>query len=69
MTAAEFRALFTRSARVGPVGSSGARGALNHITPERIVAATRRVRSGIMVTLSRPLRAEAGVDCPERITA
>jgi kynurenine formamidase len=65
MTAAEFRALFDTVCTWGQWGDSRARGALNHITPERIVAATRLVRSGITVTLSRPLRTEASLDCPE----
>jgi kynurenine formamidase len=65
MTAAEFRALFDTVCTWGQWGDRSARGALNHITPERIVAATRLVRSGITVTLSLPLRAEAGADCPE----
>jgi kynurenine formamidase len=64
MTAGEFHALFDDVRNWGRWGDRSDRGALNHLTPERIAAATRLVRRGITVTLSRPLDTERGVDNP-----
>jgi hypothetical protein len=65
MTAREFRELFDAVTNWGRWDDDGRRGALNHLTPARIAAAARLVRSGRTVTLSRPLRTEPGIDVPE----
>jgi kynurenine formamidase len=50
----EFQALFRQVRSWGRWGPLSPRGALNHITPERIVAAARLVRSGTTVGLGLP---------------
>ena len=65
MTEGEFRALFERVSNWGRWSDRPERGALNHLTPERVVDAARLVRRGITVTLSLPLDTEARVDNPE----
>ena len=65
MTAREFRDLFDAVSNWGRWGEGGARGALNHLTPDRITAAARLVQSGTTITLSLPLQTEARVDVPE----
>jgi kynurenine formamidase len=64
MTAQEFRELFEAVSNWGRWDDDGRRGALNHLTPGRIAAAARLVRSGETVTLSQPLRTEARIDVP-----
>jgi kynurenine formamidase len=64
VSAEEFRALFQAVSNWGRWGDQGERGALNHLTPARIVAAARLVHRGVTVTLSQPLNTEAGVDNP-----
>ncbi|MEV6209279.1 cyclase family protein [Kitasatospora sp. NPDC051914] len=60
----EFRALHERVRR--SVGGGGAgRGALELITPERVVAAAREVRSGRRVSLASPVETVRGPDNPE----
>jgi kynurenine formamidase len=65
MTAREFRELFDAVSNWGRWGEAGDRGALNHLTPDRILAAARLVQSGTTVTLSQPLQTEARADVPE----
>jgi kynurenine formamidase len=65
MTAREFRELFESVSNWGRWDDNGARGALNHLTPARVAAAARLVRSGETVTLSQPLKTEARSDVPE----
>ncbi len=65
MTAQEFRELFDAVSNWGRWDDDGRRGALNHLTPARIAAAARLVRSGKTVTLSQPLKTEARLDVPE----
>jgi kynurenine formamidase len=65
MTASEFQALFEAVSNWGGWGERSERGALNHLTPERVAAATRLVRSGITVTLSQPLDTERRIDNPQ----
>ena len=65
MTAHEFRALFDRVSNWGRWDDGGRRGALNLLTPDRVEAAARLVRSGVTVTLSRALTTEARIDVPE----
>jgi kynurenine formamidase len=64
MTGDEFRALFDEVRTWGRWGQHSDRGALNYITPERIVAAAGLVRSGVTITLSLPLSTEARLDSP-----
>jgi kynurenine formamidase len=65
MTAQEFRELFDAVSNWGRWDDDGRRGALNHLTPSRRVAASRLVRSGETVTLSQPLKTKAEIDVPE----
>jgi hypothetical protein len=65
VSADEFRRLFEAVRNWGRWGERAERGALNHLTPDRIAAAARLVRSGVTVTLSQPLRMEQRIDCPE----
>jgi kynurenine formamidase len=64
MTANEFRELFDAVSNWGRWDDDGERGALHHLTPARIAAAARLVRSGVTVTLSQPLKTEARIDVP-----
>jgi hypothetical protein len=63
MSAQEFRELFDVVSNWGRWNND--RGALNHLTPERIAAAAALVRSGTTITLSQPLPTEARIDVPE----
>jgi kynurenine formamidase len=63
VTAREFRELFDSVSNWGRWTDE--RGALNHLTPDRIAAAARLVQSGTTITLSRPLQTEARPDVPE----
>lgn len=65
VTAAEFRELFDSVSNWGRWGEAGQRGALNHLTPDRIAAAAKLVSSGATITLSQPLETEASIDVPE----
>jgi kynurenine formamidase len=65
MTAEEFRDLFDAVSNWGRWDDGGERGALNYLTPARLVAAARLVRTGTTITLSQPLRTRAGIDVPE----
>ena len=65
MTAREFRELFDTVSNWGRWNDGGRRGALNHLTHDRIAAALRLPRSGRTVTLSQPLKTEARADVPE----
>jgi kynurenine formamidase len=65
VSADEFRLLFEAVRNWGRWGEREERGALNYLTPDRIAAAARLVRSGVTVTLSQPLRTEQRIDCPE----
>jgi kynurenine formamidase len=61
----EFRQLFERVLNWGRWGSQDERGALNYLTPELVAAAAGLVRSGVTVSLSRPLNTEREPDNPE----
>ena len=64
VSAEQFQALF-RSLNVwGAWGEEDERGALQHLTPERVAAAARLVREGVGVTMSLPLNTESGADNP-----
>ena len=65
MTALEFRALFDRVSNWGRWKDARGRGALNLLTPAGVRDAAGLVRSGVTVTLSRPLTTEARIDVPE----
>ncbi|WP_433291609.1 cyclase family protein [Pseudonocardia sp. CA-142604] len=64
MTAREFRKLFDAVSNWDR-WDGGERGALHHLTAARAAAAARLVRSGVTVTLSRPLTTEPRIDVPE----
>jgi kynurenine formamidase len=65
LSQADFRALFEAVSTWGRWGEEDERGALNELTAERIVAATRLVRTGETVTLSLPLNTQRSVDNPQ----
>jgi kynurenine formamidase len=65
MTADEFRQLFDAVSNWGRWDDDRHRGALNHLTPERVAAAARLVDTGITITLSRPLVTQARPDVPQ----
>jgi len=64
VSAAEFAALFDEVSTWGRWGGDDQRGALNHLTPERVAAAARLVREGVTVTLSWPLNTRPEADNP-----
>ncbi|MER6125184.1 cyclase family protein [Streptomyces sp. NPDC001795] len=64
MSAGEFRALYRRVRREPPGGAVG-RGALDLLTPARLVTATREVRTGRQVSLAAPVETHPGPDDPE----
>jgi kynurenine formamidase len=64
MTEPQFRELFNSVSNWGRWHDERGRGALNHLTPARIVAAARLVRTGVTVTLSQTLCTEARIDVP-----
>jgi kynurenine formamidase len=65
VSAHEFRELFDSVSNWGRWTETGERGALNHLTPERVAAAARLVGSGVTITLSHQLPTEARPDAPE----
>lgn len=65
VSAAEFSALFAGLSTWGRWGPDDERGALHHLTPERVVAATRLVREGISITLSLPMNTELAIHNPK----
>ena len=66
VSAAEFRALFEAVSNWGRWGEDDERGALNYLTPDRVAAAARLVRSGETITLSLPLNTKPGSTIPSR---
>ena len=65
VSAGEFRALFRDLSSWGRWGPDDQRGALHHLTPERVAAAAGLVRVGVSVSLSLPLATKPGVSNPE----
>ena len=65
VAADEFRALFERVSNWGRWGPDDERGALNHLTPEKVAEAARLVCSGRTVGLSRSLDTRSEPDNPE----
>ena len=64
LTNAEFDALFHEVSNWGRWGDESARGTLNYLTTDRVVAAARLVRTGTSVTLSLPLDSDRSPDNP-----
>jgi kynurenine formamidase len=62
--AAEFAELYRRCSNWGRWGSQDQRGALNHITPAAVAAASALVRSGVTVSCARVLDMVTAVDNP-----
>lgn len=60
----EFQGLFREVCTWGRWGPLSARGALNHVTPDRIAAAARLVRSGTTVSLGLPLTTRESATTP-----
>ena len=60
----EFQALFRQVCNWGRWGPLSPRGALNHLTPDRVAAAARLVRSGTTVSLGLPLNTREGIESP-----
>jgi len=65
VTAGAFAELFASVSTWGRWGEDDQRGALHHITPERLVAAARLAQQGTTLTLSLPLNTRAEADNPE----
>jgi kynurenine formamidase len=65
VSAAEFAELFRSLSSWGRWGEGDQRGALNHLEPSRVVAASRLVQEGTTVTLSLPMNTKAAEDNPE----
>jgi kynurenine formamidase len=63
--AAEFRALYERLQHVPPWGPADRRGALNHLTPDRVLAAAGEIRLGRTVSLAAPIETDLTLDQPE----
>ncbi|MER5377528.1 cyclase family protein [Streptomyces sp. NPDC002553] len=64
LSAAEFDVLYRRlAARADWAG--GERGALAALTPARVLAAAREVRTGRTVTMAAPVQTDSGPDDPE----
>jgi kynurenine formamidase len=64
LTKAEFDALYHEVSNWDSWGDGSARGTLNYLTPDRVVAAARLVRSGVTVSLSLPMDTDARPDNP-----
>jgi kynurenine formamidase len=65
VSAAEFAELFRSVSTWGRWSEGDQRGALNHLEPSRVVAASRLVQEGTTVTLSLPMNTKAAEDNPE----
>ena len=65
VSATEFAAPSSRAEQLGALGPDDQRGALHHLTPERVAAAAGLVRDGVSVTLSLPLGHRGRRDNPE----
>jgi kynurenine formamidase len=65
LSAAEFGALYQRLRGAVPWGPEDRRGALNYLTPDRVLAAAAEIRLGRTVTLEAPIESSAAADNPE----
>ncbi len=64
LDAAEFEALYLRLRQVPAWGPADRRGALNHLTPERVQAAAGEIRLGRTVSLAAPIETSLTPDDP-----
>jgi kynurenine formamidase len=64
VSATEFEALFDEVRAWGAWGERSERGAVNEITPERVVQAIRLVTTGETVSLGHPLNTQERIDNP-----
>ncbi|MFY9773457.1 MAG: hypothetical protein WAK28_02670, partial [Trebonia sp.] len=64
LDAAEFEALYLRLRQVPAWGSADRRGALNYLTPERVLAAAGEIRLGRTVSLAAPIETGLTPDDP-----
>jgi hypothetical protein len=65
LSAAEFQSLFDGLRRGVPWGSGDRRGALNYLTPERVTAAAREIRTGRTISMEAPIGSERTADNPD----
>jgi len=65
LDAAGFSALYQRLKRGSDWGAADRRGALNHLTQARVLAAASEVRLGRTVTLAAPVESRVSLDNPE----
>ncbi len=65
LDAGAFSALYQRLRRTAAWGPDDRRGALNYLTPDRVLAAAAEVRLGRTVTLEAPISSSAAADNPE----
>ncbi|WP_406177474.1 cyclase family protein [Streptomyces sp. NBC_00996] len=65
MSEAAFRSLYGRLRDQALAGPDHRRGALGHLTPERVVAAANQVRDGRTVSMAAPIETEPGPDDPQ----
>jgi kynurenine formamidase len=65
LDAAEFDALYRRLRHVPSWGPADRRGALNHLTPDRMLAAASEIRLGRTVSLAAPIETSLTPDDPE----
>ena len=64
LDAAAFEALYLRLRQVPRWGPADRRGALNHLTPERVLAAVGEIRLGRTVSLAAPIETSRTPDDP-----
>jgi len=64
LDAAEFEALYRRLRQVPSWGAADRRGALNYLTPERVLAAAGEIRLGRTVSLAAPIETGLAPDDP-----
>jgi kynurenine formamidase len=65
LDAAEFSALYERLRHVPAWGPADRRGGLNHLTPERVLAAAGEIRLGRTVSLAAPIETGLTPDQPD----
>ncbi|MGH9228624.1 MAG: hypothetical protein ACRD07_07795 [Acidimicrobiales bacterium] len=66
VSAHEFHQLFREVANWGRWSERAEVGALNYLTADRIAAAARLARSGVTVSLGRPLNTQGASTTPSR---
>ncbi len=64
LDAAQFEALYLRLRQVPSWGPADRRGALNHLTPQRVLAASTEIRLGRTVSLAAPIETSLMPDDP-----